>query len=41
MRPEGFLPEFVSTLVNDSGKGDVGTRRLVPQRPCPDQALEV
>jgi len=34
MGVEGFLADFVSTLINDNGKGDVETRYLVPQRPC-------
>jgi len=34
MRVEGFLADFVSTLVNDNGRGDVETRCLVPYIPA-------
>jgi len=30
IRPEGSLTDFVSTLVNDNGIGDVESRCLVP-----------
>jgi len=47
MRHEGSLGDFVSTLVNDSGRGDVETRCLVFYVPASaharssTQALEV
>ena len=44
MRLEGFVADFVSTLVNDNGRGDVETRCLVPHippAPLPDQASKV
>jgi len=44
MRLEDFLADFVSTLVNDNGRGDIVTICLVPYippAPIPDQSLEV
>jgi hypothetical protein len=34
MRLEGFLDDFVSTIVNDNGRGDVETSCLVPYIPA-------
>ena len=34
MRLEGFLADFVSTLVNDNGRSDVETRYLAPYIPA-------
>jgi hypothetical protein len=38
---EGFLADFVSTLINDNERSDVGTRCSVPHIPMHDQVLEV
>ena len=34
MRLEGFLADFVSTLVNDNRRGDIETECLVPHLPA-------
>ena len=44
MRLEGFLADFVSTLVNDNGRDGIETGAeylTFPPAPMPDQALEV